>query len=1034
MDESRSNCRRAISWLVLIALFQLLLSTGQIQADEGLDSYNHAVGLYKQQRWKLAAETFQKYLKDHKQHVKVPYARLYLGLTLINLEEYEDARKVLRKYAKDYRKSKNLTDAMYRVAECSYMLDDVKAAETEFLAFLKQAKHDDPLLEWALPYLADCQLKLKKNKEAAANFQRSLDLFPKGRLVEDSKFSLAICHEALNQGNEAMKLYKELAANAAGTRAPQAQMNLAARYFDAKQFDLAAAAYADIEKRFSKSKLLPQSRLNAGFANYQQGEFQAAADQFELAARTPSQAVTAQFWQGLSYKSLGEYGKAVGLMKTAFNAAAGGPQAEEILYHWADSELRRRAYATARERYLELVSRWPRAELADDSLHFAAETALLESLDANGDERRQNLKVATDLLDRFAKQFPESGLALHQELLRGRVLIAIGAPEKLQDAARLFQNVMESSSIKRTRRDARYQLARTKQLQGSHLEVIEVVAPLLEHVERQGKESAYVDALVLAAISLAAEDKHAPTSRLANSYLELRPNGTQADQALSLHATAEAKLGHQSAAQDSLEKLQQRFPQSPALARTMHRLAEIAYDAGNWDWALQLFTSLTKLGDDSPYHAAALSGIAWCRFQKKEFTQAAESFRRVVMEHPKHELASEAAFKLGDSLQQAGKQNDAIAAYQSAFQTFAPSSNAYLAGLQAARLMAQAKKIKEADAVYDSLLKKFPKPKELDKVLDEWALMNQESENFERADEIFARLVKAVPESDLADNARYSLAESDLIAGKLDAAKKVFQELESDAKSDGDVQQDSLFRLLGIATEQSKWKDAIKVADQITKRFQDGRYVLDARFYRGEAQLHLRKLAEARETLLSLKNQKDDAKVKNQDWFPHVWTLLAEVYVQRKEYDAVVAISDEFRKWDSQSAFLYRMDEVLGRCYKNQSKFDKARAAFERSIKSPAGRRTETAAKCQLFLAETYFFQEQWNKALSEYLKVYNLYDFPEWRSAGLFQAAVCDEKLNHWDDSVRAYELLLEKFPKSQFASKAKLRLPQARRRADAG
>ena len=1034
MDEMPSSLRRCISLLLLFALINFTFPVPKIQADDGLDDYNHAVGLYKQRRWSLAADTFQEFLKDHKKHVKVPYARLYLGLTLINLEKYKDARKVLRSYVKDYQKSKNLTDALYRVAECSYMLDDVKAAETEFLEFLKKAKKDEPLFEWALPYLADCHLKLNKPKEAAKRFQQSLDRFPKGRLAEDSKFSLAICHEALNQFDEALTLYKELAANAAGTRAAQAQMNLAARYFDTKQFDLAAAAYEDVEKRFSKSGLLPQARLNAGFANYQQGSFRSAAKQFELAAITQSQAVTAQFWQGLSHKSLGEYPQAITLMKAAFNAAGDNPQAEEILYHWADSELRQRAYATSRERYLELVSRWPRGDLADDSLHFAAETALLQSLDLAGDERKRVMQVASDLLDRFAKQYPDSGLALHQKLLRGRVLVADGASEKLEDAAKLFQNVMESSSIERTQLDARYQLARTKQLMARHLEVIDVVTPLLEHVEDQGKESAYIDALVLAAISLAAEDKHAATRQVTASYLKLQPKGTQADQALSLQATAEANLGHKPAAQQSLEKLQRQFPQSPTLARTVHRLAEIAYDGNDWDWSLELFADVVKLGDDSPYHVLGLSGVAWCQFQKKQFSQAADSFRLVIKEHPKHELASEAAFKIGQSLQEAGKQVDAIAAYKSAFQTYAPSENAYKAGLQAARLLADAKKVDEADSAYDDLLKKFPKPKELDKRLDEWALLNYESERYERADEIFARLVKDVPESDLADNARYHLAESDLIAGKLDAAKQVFRNLESDAKSDEDVQQDSLSKLLAIATEQSEWNEVVKVSKQIDERFKGGRYALDAEFYRGEAQLHLGKLDDARDTLLSLKNRKDEADVNKQDWFTHVWTLLAEVYVQRKEYDAVVDISNEYRKWDSKSPYLYRMDEVLGRCFKNQSKFDEARAAFTSAIKSTNGRRTETAAKCQLFLSETYFFQKQYERALSEYLKVYNLYDFPEWRSAGLFQAAVCDEQLKQWGDAVRAYELLLEKFPNSQFASKAKAKLPAARRRADAG
>ncbi|HID23602.1 MAG TPA: tetratricopeptide repeat protein, partial [Planctomycetaceae bacterium] len=140
----------------------------QSTADSASDEYKLAVGLYKQQRWALAAETLRQFVKAHPRHAKVAPARLYLGLTLVNLRDYQAAREVLRGYIADYPNSRELPHALYRVAECSYFLDDLKSAEREFQAFLRKAPRD-PLGEYAYPYLADTQLRLGKPDKALAS-------------------------------------------------------------------------------------------------------------------------------------------------------------------------------------------------------------------------------------------------------------------------------------------------------------------------------------------------------------------------------------------------------------------------------------------------------------------------------------------------------------------------------------------------------------------------------------------------------------------------------------------------------------------------------------------------------------------------------------------------------------------------------------------------------------------------------------------------------------------------------------------------
>ena len=201
------------------------------------EDYRFAAGLYKQQRWDLAADAFRQFIKKYPNHERVPYARLYLGMTLVNADHLADARQVLREYARDYPRSKSLPDALYRVGECSYLLDDLKAADAEFQQFLTQYPQHE-LAEWALPYLADTKLRLKQPEAARDLFKKALAQYPQSRLTEDSKFGLARADEDLHETDAAAAIYAELAENkTSGTRAAQSLLNLATIRFRSRQYE-----------------------------------------------------------------------------------------------------------------------------------------------------------------------------------------------------------------------------------------------------------------------------------------------------------------------------------------------------------------------------------------------------------------------------------------------------------------------------------------------------------------------------------------------------------------------------------------------------------------------------------------------------------------------------------------------------------------------------------------------------------------------------------------------------------------------------
>src|SRR5690606_23851674 len=145
-----------------------------------------------------------------------------------------------------------------------------------------------------------------------------------------------------------------------------------------------------------------------------------------------------------------------------------------------------------------------------------------------------------------------------------------------------------------------------------------------------------------------------------------------------------------------------------------------------------------------PEEAIALSGLGWSLHKAGKFTESAEAFSSLLARFPNAtQVAPEAAYMKGKALQDAAKLAEAAEAYAAAFERFAPKEpaatgaeadgplrNAYLAGLQRARVLRLQGKTAEADRAYADLIEKFPKPRNLDELLDEWALLHYEAEDY----------------------------------------------------------------------------------------------------------------------------------------------------------------------------------------------------------------------------------------------------------------------------------------------------------------
>jgi cellulose synthase operon protein C len=1025
------------------------------------EDYRFAAGLYKQQRWDLAADAFRQFIKKYPHHERVPYARLYLGMTLVNADHLADARQVLREYVRDYPHSKSLPDALYRVGECSYLLDDLKSAETEFQQFLTQYPQHD-LVEWALPYLADTKLRLKQPQAARDLFKKALARYPQSRLTEDSKFGLARAFEDLHETDAATALYAELAEKkATGNRAAQSLLNLATIRFRTGKYDEASKLFLRVASDFPQSRLVPRAQLNAGFALYQLGQFGPAIEQFDLAAHDKQQAPTAGYWKGITFKAMGDIPQATRVLKATYEADPRGPVAEQSLFYYADCELRAAHYEAAKKLFLDLVGKWPRdtsgeggLHFADNALHFAAEAALLAG----------SVDEAERLVERFQKEFPKSPLALHEEILQARVLDAKAvallkqpkgpaadkSSEKAKELRRAaighLEKVVASSHLPKTVTLARFHLGRILQEAGDHTRAVEALAPLADEAERPDAPLEAVESLVIWGRS---EDElgHEQAAIAAFSkYLALRPKGEQAPQALVGRAIAQARLGKNGAARADAFRLIKEFPKEPLGADTLRRLAERAYDAKDWKIAAEYFGSLAEQGSgESDWRRIGLSGLGWAKFYLHSYDESAAAFEQVFGRFTgMSPQVAEAGYMWGHALQMAGKLPEAAKAYGEAFQKLVPASPsrepepaagtpakyAFVAGVQAANLLALLKHYDESDAAYRRVVEHFPKARETGNVLFDWAnmlyLAKRDPDQRRRVREILTRVVQEFPDSAAEDKARIFVAELDLLDGKAGVAEKTFREVLADPKADAKVREDGLSRLIAVAADKEEWSNVRELAEKFLAQFPKSADLGLVRLNLAAAQLGLKDPAAAEKTLVDLKRELGGPAA-NADWSARVWVLLAEAYYQQKKYGDVEATVDDLQHRLPNSPLLYQAEEVLGRSFKNQAKWDKAIAAFQRVIDNRQEEEDETAAKSRLMIAECWFLQKNFAEARKDYLKVSTLYDkLPEWAAPALFQVGQCEEQLKRPKEAVKTYGDLIANYPRSKYAAEAKKRLDE--------
>lgn len=1009
--------------LLLILLFRTDLTASADKAD---DDFNVAVNLYRTQRYDTASEAFGKFLTEHKSHPRENIAKLYLALSLNAQEKYAEAISYLQQYLKADPDGTNSAEARYRLGECHYYLKDYPATAKELSEFLlRHPAH--PLNEWARLLLGDSLVTTARFAEARDTLAALIPGKPDSPVTADARLSLGRAFEGLKDPEGALKEYIAVASLGNPSLRLRALSRIGALEYARSRFRESADAWELILQEAPTNSRVVSAQLGAGMAWFQLRDFEKALQRLQQVPDGGTSTAQARYLAAMASRELQRYPEARTLFDQALQAAGDSPLAIEISFQRAQLEQTAGEQATAARLYLDIADRWPKETRVPDCLLNASEL-LLELGQIDESERLSN---------RLASEHAEYSARISPQILKGRLQLARG--DKAQAITTLTAaRGLTSPGSPRAKVLAAYYLIRAAWESGQYQVVVDQTTEL-QRENPPGATAEIAAASALAAVSSLQLQKYEAVITFADSFLAQSSEPRQRLDVSAARAAALSGLKKYAEAKAALQELVTASPNQPQAWTAVLQAAEIALTDNAHQQAAELF-NLAVRSPDSGVIEAGRSGLAWSRFKAGEFAEAEKAFAALAAEYPKSPDLAEHVAMQARSIEQQGSEERTAAAWLSAWQTLSrdlpvpargeekrePLMYVFDAGRQAARMLEKSGDSAAADKVWEALIRTFPNMEDADKLFDEWAAMHLSAERFEKADDLYRQLLEKYPDSPFAGQARLSLAESQLQAGDYDAALLEMQTIVDDPRYGSAEKEAAMFHVVEVLAVRREWPAMAGAADRFLKKWPESRLLPQVRLYQTDSQLQQGQSAAAAESLRKTREEILAGKYAGEDWVDRVWIVLAEAALDAGTFDEVDQLEKELLQRSPKSRFLFQMYDVQGRRWKLQPPpdFNKSRDYFSKAIADPVGQGTETAARCQLQIAETWVLQNLLEEAAREYFKVYLNYRYDELRTQALYQAAVCESRLKKTEAAVRDFQELIKTFPNSELAAKAQQQL----------
>ena len=743
--------------MILICLTSLLLGTvGNAIAADGDDLIVLAADHYAEQRWQLAAESFEAFLKENPQDTRTADALFYYAESLLQLGRYPEAAHKYQKFLDaatvDDQRS---PDALFRMAEAAYLASRYHQAIERFAPFFKTAPQGNQKL-LAEAYLAGALLAVSEETKKvdrtidSKNLDQARDLFknvidnePPEKLLATCQFGLARCCDLLGKAPVAQEKYTALLENPDQTIAAQAHYYLGRVANEQGNAKLAATTWEELIDQWPDT---PWAREVYGDITHAH----LVSDNVDQARRSMIR------WQNVK-----DGGPTAGQIRHLARLAGEKGQTEWSLQLYAQLAAESKVSRPA------AVQRLAAAQVEAGRVATAAET--LEALlrDKTQDpgvavaglqlaEIYQQLENPKETLETYllvAERWPATAAA--QIALRHAAAI-FAEQAKYEESASLYKKLLGTELTKSERAEAAYLLGWA--LQDAALP--QQAKAQFETIYNDHLDSTYwSDATYRLADYAATEGDPEHARSLLSKLIAQEPNGELTPHALYLSGQLAVRQGQWKMACDPLAKLIKDFPNSTLSPPAAYWLAEAHYQATNYDDAERGFAALAKSSLPSDRAAFVTLRRGQLLGRNGEWKSAQETIAPLLADASLTLPEDELYYLLGRCQMADANLEGARVAFLRAAQRdqTEKTETAAMAQWMIGESLMHQERYAEAAAEYFRVVSLYPHPQWQAAALLQAARCYERRQQPQEAAQLYRQILKNYPDSDFASRARTQL-------------------------------------------------------------------------------------------------------------------------------------------------------------------------------------------------------------------------------------------------------------------------------------
>jgi len=795
-------------------------------------------------------------------------------------------------------------------------------------------------------------------------------------------------------------------------------LRVAKTYYKNHMFAKASQFFSQLIEDYPESAHIGQTILAHGWSLYEQEEYTKAAHEFSRAAQYDDVSIEAEYWLGLVYRAEQDWVKATNRLVPLIVIAQAQQHAlrDDIQFYAAQSALSAGKFQLAKKNFYHWKSASVSKNKTAEHYRQQALVGLLESLDA-----LDEFKELDQLFEKIHNETlpPQVQVAVHQ--------IAANSLLKRKQYNRVIERLSSLPTALEEKPTLRYLLGIAYQRLGNHNQALLVFPNVASGQDPYLK----LQVALAKANSLIKKKQYHEAIQLLKSCATSTASSHSSVRCRAQLAICYAKIGNAEKSMDAYNIFRSEVISDELFSRVTLLLADTFFDAKYYQTSYKFYDILSH-NEKSPQDISrGRLGRAWCQDRLGNPSETLGIIDVLLSDSPLEKHAAEALLMRGRILENTNQIDPAIESYLSIAAKYPDSSHAPEGLLAGARLLSRQKQYIEAGRQYQFLVESYPNFGEIITSLYEWAWIKRILKDHDSARDLFVRVNEESREpTEIWADATYRLAESTLADDQVDRGRELIDSILQRAPLSQAAPYS--FLLKGrIALQEKKWSEVAKIMRSLLETYPNSPLEEEAKYWLAESLFQQQRLDESLALFDKLFLSFGQHSLERSS---AIGLRRSQILAhQKKWHDALILAKDTKQEFPN-SLRKNELDYLIGRCHAALAEFDDARAAYEDAIGGSGNTKSETSAMSRWMIGESYMHQQNYSRALQEYLRCEILYPYPKWKSASLLQAGKCCEMLNQMARAKSYYLRVVEEFSETEFGAKAQARLNSLQNRLTLG